>query len=109
LRNRDSFAGLLEGQPMLALGVALLAARHQISFGGFSAPDDRHQMIHRQIAGRKSLAAMVAETRRPFALPPLAGAQLARSAPLTPNDFLGDFDQERFRFHRHNRLICTSV
>ena len=70
---------------VLALGVALLAARHEISFCRLAASNDGNQMIHRQIRRREFPAAMVADSRGAFALPPLAGAKLARLLPLAAN------------------------
>ena len=99
------FTGLLEGQSMLALGVAVFTARHDIAFGGFAAADDRHQMIHGPIARRKFSAAVMSKTGASFALPPLAGAQVARSLPLTANLLFGYFHQESGSVHHlYHRL-----
>src|SRR5581483_158673 len=85
---------------IFALRVALLTARHQIAFGRFAAANDRHQMIHGQLLRREAPAAMMADPGRALALPPRAGAQLARLLPLAANLLLGDFDQKGRRFQR---------
>ena len=75
---------------MLALGVAPLAAWHEVSFRRLAASNDRNQMIHREIRRREFLAAMVANPRGAFALPPLTSANLARLLPLAANLLLGN-------------------
>ena len=36
----------LKGEAVFFLAVAFFAARHQVSLGGLSAPDNRYQVIH---------------------------------------------------------------
>ena len=79
-------------QPVFSIGVALLAARHKISFGGFTASYKRNQMIHREISRRKLTAAMMANPRAALALPPLARAQLAGLLPFPADLFFADLD-----------------
>ena len=79
---------------MFAFGVAFFTAGHEITLGGLAAPNDRHQMIHGQFIGWESFAAMMANSRPALALPPRAGAQLARLLPLAANLLFGNFDQK---------------
>jgi hypothetical protein len=80
-----SFVGLFERQPVLARGVAHLAAWHDVSFCRLAASNNGNQVIHSEIRGQECLAAMVTNPRGSFALPPLAGAKLARLLPLAKN------------------------
>jgi hypothetical protein len=82
--------GLFKRQPVFAFGIAFFAARHEIAFGGFATAYDRHEMIHRQIRRRKLSTAMMAHAGAPFALPPLAGAQLSSFSALAAEFFLTD-------------------
>ena len=49
-------------------------------------------MIHRQFFRGELSAAVMTDAARTFALPPLAGAQLAGSLPLAANLFFTDLD-----------------
>ena len=88
-----------EWQPVLVFGVAFFAARHKIAFGGFTASNDRYEMIHGQNCRRESAAAMVAEAEGSLALPPLAGTQLSSLSALAADFFFTDRDKKRSRFH----------
>jgi hypothetical protein len=57
-------------------------------------------MVHRQFLGRKFAAAMMADTRRPLALPPLALAQFPRLLALAADLILGHFNEEWIGLHR---------
>lgn len=81
-----------EGQPVSAFGVAFFATRHKIAFGGFTASNDRHEMIHGQNCRREFAAAIVAEAEGSLALPPLAGTQLPSLSALAANFFFTDRD-----------------
>jgi len=87
-----AFASLFEWQAVFPLGVAFFTTRYKISLGGFAAADDRNQMIHRQLFGGELSTAVMTDAARTFALPPLAGAQLAGPLPLAANLFFTDFD-----------------
>src|ERR1044071_1334900 len=84
---------------MLAFGVTLWTARDQIALGRFTTANNRHQMIHGQFFWLEAPAAMMAKPGGALALPPWAGAQLARLLPFAANLLFGNFDQERRRFH----------
>jgi hypothetical protein len=81
-----------ERQPVLAFGIAFFATRHKIAFGGFTTPNDRHEMIHGQNCRREFAAAMVAEAKGSLALPPLAGTQLSSLSALAADFFFTDGD-----------------
>jgi len=83
---------VFEWQAVLALGIAALAARHQIALGRLAAANDRHQVIHGQLFRRELSAAVMADARGAFALSPLAFAQRARLLALAPDLLFGDFD-----------------
>lgn len=100
---------LFERKPILAIRIALLAARHQVALGGLSTAHDRHKMIHRQLLRSEFSAAMMANTGGPFALPPLAGAQLPGLLPFPSNLLLSDFNKKRNGFHADlPTIICTA-
>ena len=61
-------------------------------------------MIHRQFKWRKLSATVVADSGRPFPLPPLSGAELASLLPLAADFLFADVAQERFGFHFN--VIC---
>ena len=91
----------LDWQVIPARRIARLAARNQVPFGRPAATNHRHEMIHCKFRRRELAAAMVTNTARALALPPLAPAQLARLLPLAAYLRLGDFDQKWSRFHHH--------
>ena len=77
---------------MPAFGVAFFATRHKIAFNGFATANDRHEMIHGQNCRWEFAAAMVAEAKGSFALPPLAGTQLSSLSALASDFFFTDRD-----------------
>ena len=81
-----------EGKPVSAFGVAFFATRHKIAFGGFTASNDRHEMIHGQNCRREFAAAMMAEADGSFALPPLTGTELPSFSALAADFFFTDRD-----------------
>ena len=99
----------LERESVLAFGVAFFAARHEITFGGFAAAYDRHEVIHRQISRRKLSTAMMADAGGLFALPPLAGAQLSSFSPLAADFFFTDRDQKRNSFHGDDKPAIRTI
>jgi len=64
------------GKQMLFGVVALLAAGDRISLGGLSPPDDGNDMVHGQLAGRKSPAAIMAPPFGTLPFPPFGMSQV---------------------------------
>ena len=77
---------------MSAFGVAFFTTRHEVAFNGFATANDRHEMIHGQDCRREFAAAMVAEAKGSFALPPLGGTQLSSLSALAADFFFTDRD-----------------
>jgi len=88
---QGSLSLLFKRQPVLPIGIALFAGRHQIASSRFSAANDRNQVIHRQLFRQKLLTTVMADPGRTLALPPLARTQLPRLLALPANFFFGDF------------------
>jgi len=79
---------------MFLLAVAVLTRRHDVALRGSAAPNDRHDMVHRQEVWGEPFAAIVAKARRALPLPPLAAAKLAGSSALAAKVLaVGDGDE----------------
>jgi len=72
----------LHGKHLFLVGVARLARRYDIAFGGLAAPGDGNDVIHGQLGGRRLPAAIMTTPLGALPLPPRGAAQLTRLAPL---------------------------
>src|SRR3954469_7228547 len=57
------------GEAVLLFSIAFLARGDDVAFDTFTAADNRHDVIHRELGGGKLLAAVVAHSRRAPPLP----------------------------------------
>jgi len=63
--------------------IAFLAARNYISLGSFSTARNRNYMVHGELPGRKTPAAVMTEPFRKLSFPPLALPEVTCLAALT--------------------------
>jgi hypothetical protein len=85
----------------------VFATWHQIPFAGLATADERHEVVHRQLFGRKAYAAVMANPYGELTFPPLARAQLPRFSALAADLLVGYLDQKRAGLHP--RFLGTAL
>ena len=87
----------LHRKKLLFCVIAFLAGRNRVPFRAFSAPRNRHYVIHCQLFCRKSPVAVIAFAFRELALPPLGASQFSGFSAFSFYIFF--FEVISVRFH----------
>jgi len=103
--NRGEVLLPFHGHQVLFLGVAFFAAGHDITFGTFASPGNRHNMVHGEFSREKFSAAIVTAAFGALALPPLGVSEVTRFIPLALDIRFGEIISKRL--HTSNLYPCS--
>ena len=76
--------------------VTFFACCNDVAFSALAAAGDGHNMIHGQFFGRRSAAAVMADTFGATTLPPLRASELSGFAPFPVHFFFSQIVCKRF-------------